>query len=181
MYMKSIAYFLVFVLFASCSSNMKFADIPIKYMIMTNFFSPSVVEEGDDMPDGKVLDMNGKEIHLSDYSGKYLLLHFWTKECGVSLTALPEMKEISETYHDKLTVISINFDADVAWKNKIAPHDISWVNVRDPKRMSGLYLKYTIEGTVPYFVIISPEGKVINKWDGYETGYIKKEVSKYIE
>ena len=181
--MKKIVCFLVIMplLFASCSSDIKLSDIPLKYIIKTNLFSPSVVGEGDDMPDGKILDTNGKKIYLSDYEGKYLLLHFWTKGCGVSLTALPEMKEISETYHDELTVISINFDTDAAWKNKIAPYDIPWVNVRDPKRMSGLYAKYTVEGSVPYFVIISPEGKVIDKWNGYDNGIIKSKVSENVE
>ena len=59
----------------------------------------------------------------------------------------------------------------------MSKYDISWINLRDPKSHAGLAGEYGNELTVPYFVIISPEGKIVDKWYGYEKGVIKNQVS----
>jgi len=54
-----------------------------------------------------------------------------------------------------------------------------WVNIRDPKAMGGLIASYGARG-IPYYVVISPEGKVIDQWFGYFDGFItKKSGQKY--
>ena len=83
---------------------------PLFHIIKVCIFPPTVVEIGDNMVDAKLFDINGKKKRLSDYSDKYLLLNFWSENCGISTSALPEMKEISENYCENLTAISINLD-----------------------------------------------------------------------
>jgi thioredoxin-related protein len=89
------------------------------------------------------------------------------------------MKEISETYHNKLTIISISLDNDADWKEAMTKHDMPWVNLRDPKSMGGLAASYGVAG-IPNYVLISPEGKVIDKWAGYATGLLKQKVGENI-
>ena len=150
------------------------------YYITAKIFPPDVVEIGDDFADTDLLDINGNTKRLSDYSGKYLLLDFWSRGCGPCIMALPEMKEISETYSDKLTIISISLDADVAWKESMAKHDMPWVNIRDPQSFGGLAANYGVRG-IPNYVMISPEGKIVDKWMGFGTGYLKRKVSENIK
>jgi len=54
-----------------------------------------------------------------------------------------------------------------------------WVNIRDPKSFGGLAASYGVIG-IPYYVIISPEGKIVDKWAGYATGYLKMKVGENI-
>ena len=150
------------------------------YQITANLFPPPVVGVGDDMADADFSDINGKTKHLSDYSGKYLLLDFWSRGCGPCIMALPEMKEISETYFDKLTIISISLDTDAVWKEAMTSHDMPWVNIRDPKGMGGLAANYGVNG-IPNYVMISPEGKIIDKWMGFGNGLIKRKVSENVK
>ena len=153
---------------------------PSGYRITSYLFPPPIVGVGDDMVDADFFDINGNTKHLSDYSGKYLLLDFWSSGCGPCIMALPEMKEISETYSEKLTIVSISFDSDAGWKEAMATHDMPWVNIRDPKSFGGLAANYGVSG-IPHYVIISPENKIVDKWFGYGNGLIKKKISEHVK
>jgi len=86
------------------------------YQITAFLFPPTVAKVGDNMADADLLDIIGNTKRLSDYSGKYLLLNFWSSGCENTIMALPEMKEISDTYSENLTIISISMDTDTTWK-----------------------------------------------------------------
>ena len=150
------------------------------YSITANLFPPVLIAEvGGYFADVDLLDFDGNTKRIYDYLGKYLLLDFWSRGCGPCIMALPEMKEISETYRDKLTIISISLDTEAVWKGAMAEHDMPWVNLRDPKSMGGLAAAYGVSG-IPNYVLISPEGTIIDKWAGYGTGYLKRKVSENI-
>ena len=152
---------------------------PAGYPITANIFPPDVVAVGDDFADTDLLDINGNTKRLADYLDRYLLLDFWSRGCGPCIMALPEMKEISETYRDKLTIISISLDTETGWKDAMVAHDMPWVNLRDPKSMGGLAATYGVTG-IPNYVMISPEGKIIDKWMGYGTGFLKRKVRENV-
>jgi peroxiredoxin len=147
------------------------------YLFPTSY---SVVDVGDDMADADLLDANGNTKRLSDYLGKYILLDFWHSGCAPCIKAFPEIKEISEIYRDKLTAISITLDSDSRWKAITARHDMPWVNLRDPKSSFGLASNYGIKGT-PSYIMISPEGKIIDRWDGISKVSLKEKVSENIK
>jgi thiol-disulfide isomerase/thioredoxin len=142
--------------------------------------SPLVTNVGDYFADVDLLDASGNTKRTADYLGKYILLDFWASWCVPCITALPEMKEISETYRDKLTIISISFNNEADWKEAMIKHDMPWVNLRDPNGMGGLAAAYGV-AAIPNYVLISPEGIVIEKWAGYARGLLKQKVSENIQ
>ena len=139
----------------------------------------NVVGVGDNIADANLLDINGNTKRLSDYLDKYLLLDFWSLGCGPCIMAFPTMKEISETYRDKLTIISISIDPDAIWKKAMDMHNTPWVNLRDPNLWSGLSASYGVLA-IPNYVMISPEGKIIDTWAGFSEGFLKMKVSENI-
>ena len=143
-------------------------------------FPPIIVEVGGDMADADFFDVDGNTKHISDYLGKYLLLDFWFSNCGPCIAAIPEMKEISETYKEKLTIISISMDSDAVWKKAMDEHDMSWVNIRDPKSFGGLAANYGVYG-MPHYILISPEGKITAQGSGYSKGSLKARISEYVK
>jgi len=155
-------------------------NTPIGDRITVNLFPPPIVGVGDYFADTDFLDKNDNTKHLSDYLGKYLLLDFWSMGCGPCIAALPEMKEISETYRESLTIISISIDTDTRWRLAMDNIEMPWVNIRDPKGWGGLAANYGVYG-IPNYVMISPEGKVVDKWMGFGNGLIKKKVSENIK
>ena len=154
---------------------------PTRMLIMVTLFPPTVIEVGDKMVDTKLLDIDGNKKHLSDYmSNKYMLLCFYSTGCGPCINSVPELKEVSEMYSENLTLIDINLDTERYWKKSMEKRNNTWANLRDPKSHAGIAAKYGNDLGVPYFVIISPEGKVVDRWNGYRNELIKEKMSENI-
>jgi len=153
---------------------------PLGYRITSYLFPPPVVGVGDDFADADLIEIDGNTKHISDFLGKYLLLDFWSVGCGPCIMALPEMREISETYSENLLVVSISLDTESRWKLAADTYDMPWINLRDPKSYGGLAANYGVNG-IPSYVMISPEGKIIDKWGGYGTGSLKRKLSENIK
>ena len=150
----------------------------VRHYIWAKAFPPSVVEIGEHMVDAKLLDMDGNKRHLSDYmSNKYMLLIFGGG-CGYFMASLPEMREVSEINHEYLTLIIIYLDVKNRWKEAVVEHNMPGINLYDPKTVRGLAYKYSGSFDIPYYVIISPEGKIVDKWFGYRTGLLKQKVAE---
>ena len=154
---------------------------------------PEVLEIGDDMADADLLDANGNTKHIADYLGKHFILFFGTSGCPGWEQTLYAAKEVLETCSDKVTIIYVNMDDDATWKESMVTHDTPWINLRDPdfeairkemRAMDGIPLhlrnRSSISGlsaaygviTFPAFVMISPEGKIVDK--GLGAGCVKK-------
>jgi len=141
---------------------------------------PKVVDVGDDMADADMWDLDGNLQRLENFKGKYILLDFWSSGCGPCIMSMPEMKEVSETYKDKLTVVSISSDSKEVWEKISKEKNITWVNLNDFKGDNGIKLNYGVKG-IPHYVMIAPDGKVATSWMGYGEGYLKQKVKEVIQ
>ncbi len=56
-------------------------------------------------PDFALNDMNGKEVKLSNYRGKAVVLNFWTKTCGPCLEEMPELIKLNELLRERNAVL----------------------------------------------------------------------------
>lgn len=135
--------------------------------------------EQEKAADGDLFDLQGNVHHLSDFAGKAVLLDFWSRGCGPCIMALPEMKEISEKYADRLVVVSISIDDKTGWEIASRKHAISWWNLNDLKGNHGIYAKYS-SGAIPRYVFLSPEGKVVEMWSGYGKGSLLEKMEKLL-
>ncbi len=147
--------------------------------IKVNLFPPKVVEVGDIAPDADLFDLSGEKHHLSDMRGKYILMDFWSSGCGPCIMAIPEMGEIYELYKDKLEVVSLSIDRMKSWKEASGLHKMTWNNWNEMKEDGGIYVQYGVRG-IPFYAIISPEGKIITKWSGYGKGLLKMKMKRWI-
>ena len=142
---------------------------------------PEAVTVGDDMVDGDLYDLDGTVRHLSEFKGKYILLDFWSQGCGPCMESLPEMELITEQYKEKMEVVSINQDPKKKWKDIIDKKGLKgyqWNELR--KGNTGLAAAYQVTG-IPHYVMISPEGKVIDIWKGYGEGSLKAKMNELIK
>ena len=151
---------------------------PIRSYLIATVFPPSVVEIGDNMVDSPLLNINGNRTRLADFmSDKYLFLSFGGR-CGAFIASLSELREVSETYSEKLTLIVINVDTKAQWRALLTEYDVPGINLYDPRTIRGLAFRYGADFTIPHFVIISPKGKVVDKWgEGFRAGSIKERIS----
>ena len=132
--------------------------------------------------DGELTDLDGNKHSLSELKGKYILLDFWASGCGPCITALPELALVAEMYKEKLCVVSVNIEPADNWREALKKHPIAWYNWNDSKDGTGIYDLYnTNGGGIPLFVLISPDGYIIDKWYGYGDGAITNQLKGKIE
>lgn len=150
--------------------------------ITANLFPPTVVKQGEPMADIALLDTQMVAHQLAEYrhKGGYLLLDFWFVNCGPCIMAIPETKALSDSLKGKLTIIGINVDETDYWKIKSKDKQISWINLNDSRGREGLAGLYGVKA-FPHYVMISPEGIVLDAWTGYEKGGLTKKVLQYIQ
>ena len=145
--------------------------------IASIIYPPRQPKPGEPAADGDLYDLSGNIHHLADFKGKYILLDFWSNGCDPCKKAIPEMKEIADTYKDSLELVSISIDNDKIWRRASAEHGITWNNFNDKRNRSGIAASYDVYA-IPLFVLISPEGKLIEKWNGYGEGTLKERIGK---
>ena len=126
-------------------------------------------------------DIQGKSHQLSDYLDKYILLDFWSVGCYPCAMSLPELRKFSSKYQNKLHVIGVNMDTKKKfWVDSSKRDSITWINLSDGKGMfGGASYVYGING-FPTYILINSEGRIEERWMGFEPGIFDKKLSKYL-
>lgn len=124
--------------------------------------------KGDKMaPDFTLLDLQGKEVSLSDFRGKWVILDFWGSWCIWCIKGFPELKEAYEKYKDKLEIVGVDCnETEEAWRAGVKKYELPWINVYNPASTT-LLEEYGVQG-FPTKAIIDPEGKIRNITTGHK-------------
>ncbi len=118
-------------------------------------------------------DLQGKDVSLSEFRGKWVILDFWGSWCGWCIKGMPRLKEAYKEYAGKVEIIGIDCnETEQAWRDGVAKYELPWVNLYNPKD-SGLLEQYLVEG-FPTKVIISPEGKIAEITVGEDPAFYSK-------
>ena len=59
-------------------------------------------------PDFTVYDLEGNEVHLSDYFGKPIIVNFWASWCGPCKMEMPDFDAAYATYKDDIIFLMVN-------------------------------------------------------------------------
>ena len=102
---KTVLILLIFVLIMGVAS--------FGYKILSDKYSPQSQlqfqnEKLEAAPDFSVTDVNGKEVKLSDFKGKPVVLNFWATWCGPCKIELPGFDALNTEYKDKVQFMMIN-------------------------------------------------------------------------
>ena len=62
--------------------------------------------------DFTIQNLDGKNVKLSDYKGKVILLNFWATWCGPCKAEIPGFVELQDRYRDDLVVVGYSVDDD---------------------------------------------------------------------
>ena len=141
--------------------------------IHTYIYPPQVLQVGEEAADAELFDIQGNKHRLFDAfaNGRYVLLDFWSIGCGPCRLSEPEMREVYGRMKDKLEIVGINQDNLSTWKNNDFSKSIVWKNWNDGKMGSSVASRYCDVGAVPYYVLISPDKRIVWKAVGYQPGY----------
>ena len=120
------------------------------------------IKIGEEPPLFSLPDINNEEITLADFTGRVILIRFWTVNCISCAKEMPELEEIYKTYKNKgLTIIGINVrQPQEVVRRFVDEHNLSFPIVLDT--YSKTAKKYGIHG-IPVSFIISRKGTVTDK------------------
>ncbi len=121
----------------------------------------SKLKPGATAPEFSLLDQKGKEVHLSDFKGKFVYLDFWATWCVPCLQEMKLIPDLKKRYGDKIVFVSISLDDDTLQLKKFLAKNpkYDWVILHYGinKRVKE---NYEIK-SVPSYFLVNPFGNFI--------------------
>lgn len=110
---------------------------------------------GDVGKNFQILDVNDKPVNLYDVEADWIVLYFWSYDCGTCKKVTPELVKMMPSFIEdgvELVTVCTNGDRDI-WKEKVAEYGIPGVALADPARTSGFDQSYNIDHTPMIYVL----------------------------
>ncbi len=125
-------------------------------------------------PNFTLKNLDGKDVSLSDFRGKWVIIDFWGSWCRWCIKGIPEMKEAYAKYAPKLEIIGVDCgDTDAQWRAAVEKYQLPWVQVYNPGGPGAITEVYAVQG-YPTKVIINQEGKVADYVVGEDPAFYTK-------
>lgn len=130
-----------------------------------------MMQIGDKVPDVLGTDQDGREVKLSDYAGRGLILYFYPKDNTSGCTAEAcSLRDHYATLLDKgLDVVGVSVDSAKSHQNFIAKHTLPFRLIADTDKQLvetfGVWAEKSMYGrkymgTLRTTFVISPEGVI---------------------
>lgn len=112
------------------------------------------------------VDRKGKNISINDYRGKYVLLSFVSTTCNMCNAERPEMVKIYTDLKKKrqdIEFITIVIDTEEKAITKAINDSVKWVVIPEPGGWSAKQLEQYNIRELPYHILISPYGVILER------------------
>lgn len=133
----------------------------------------TAVNIGDYAPDFILTDLNNKNIALSGYKGKKVILNFWATWCPPCVKEMPLLQEINTSHlsppskvgeEGGVEVIGVNYNEDYDRVKKfISEHGITFTILIDSELKASM--SYGVIG-LPVTFFIDRDGRIREKFKG---------------
>ena len=136
--------------------------------ILFSISATAQVKEGEDAPNFTLKNLDGKEISLSEFRGKHVLINFWATWCGPCKIEMPSLEALYERFKDKnfalLAISNDMFGANIV-KPFVKTHKINFPVLLDQRlKVSNAFGVVSL----PTTFMIDPQGKIIGALFGAE-------------
>lgn len=129
-------------------------------------------------PDFKLKDLDGKEVKLSDYKGKVVIINFWAVWCKYCVEEMPDLNELDKELQkdNEAVILAVNVREPVdTVKNFLTTNNINLKVLMDSD--GKISQTYGVQG-YPTTVIINKYGSVYTYISGLTN---KKTLRKHLD
>jgi len=123
-----------------------------------------IADYGENSPDIKLPNYNGRDVSLSSLAGKVVLIQFWSAMNRDSRIQNQALVELYSKYKSRgLEIYQVSVDTDrSAWLNAIEQDGLSWINVGDMKGSITALNFYNVQ-SIPSNYILDRERRIVAK------------------
>lgn len=109
---------------------------------------------------------DGKQLKLSDYKGKVVILDFWATWCPPCRKGIPDLVELKQKYSSKgVEIIGISVDQET--KDEVVPFIKEYgINYPIVYGNTSVYQKYGGIRAIPTSFIVDKQGKIVASYEG---------------
>jgi peroxiredoxin len=121
-----------------------------------------IAENGENSPNITLPNHNGREVSLSSFTGKVILVQFWSALNRDSRYQNQALVELYDKYKNRgLEIYQVSIDTDRnAWLAAIEQDKLSWTNVGDMKGSVAALHSYNIQA-IPSNYILDRERRIV--------------------
>ncbi len=152
------------------------------------------VAVGKTIPNGGIKDMDGNLVRMAEFSNQLLVINFWATWCGACLEGMPKYHELANKYNDpnKVSFIAISIDQDFdqwrLWVESNLWDDTNyWLGQTTEEPLYGFVYRevdlptgLVIGAGVPRYVIVAPDGTILDVEGRPSRPQFEKQLKKYI-
>lgn len=123
----------------------------------------SALDPGNVAPEISLPNPDGEMLPLSSLRGKYVLIDFWASWCKPCRLENPNVVKLYNRYKDKgFEVYGVSLDKDrQKWIKAIEEDKLTWSHVSDLQFWNSAAAQLYNVNSIPFTVLIDPEGKVV--------------------
>ena len=155
-------------------------------MLIGGLAVAQMAQAAEQASDFTLRDINGKQVSLSDYKGKVVLMSFWATWCGPCKVEMAHLSEMyKELKDDGFVVLSVSSD-DARTASQVKPYikrkRYTFPVVLDKE--STVTGSYNPTKTLPYGVLVGKDFQISKRYSGYNPGdevKVKKDILAELE
>ena len=130
--------------------------------------SVQAAEEGMVAPNFKLKSLDGEEVSLSQFRGKYVLVNFWATWCGPCKIEMPSLEALYQRFKNKnfvlLAISNDMFGASIV-KPFVKANHLNFTILLDQRLKASNAFGVT---SLPSTFMIDPKGEIIGALFGAE-------------
>ena len=129
---------------------------------------------------------NGHAIKLANYPGKVILVNLWATWCGPCRLETPELVRLHKEYRAKgLEMVGLsteNPDASAeSVRNFVRDFNVDYPVGWATPEVAMAFMQFTGRNAIPQSFIIAPDGRILNRFVGFNASQTPDQLRQAIE